>query len=415
VTAADRDAPRPLGWLLALVIVLAVVAAFAPALEAELVGYDDPVLLETNPHFRGLGATQLTWMVRTGHMGHFQPLTWLTLSLDYLRGAVGPRGELDPAPFHATNVLLHALAALVVFALARRFATLVGGGTGFPALAGALFAALVFALHPLRAESVAWVTERRDVLSGPLLLLAAWCWLRRGTSAPAEALGGRALLAGLLAAVLALALFFASVSLERPGLLGWGPLGLVGLLGALVAWVLSGLLAARAAPPGSRAWPWMATIFAALSLSAKAWGIVLPALLLVLDAWPLRRARGALPPARAWGRLALEKAQMIEKAMRQVVERDLSVRQTEALVKALKRPPQPKRPVPSANVRDLQERLARSLKTRVRLVPSRKDRGRIEISYSSLDELDRLLTGASAGEGRGEKKRSRRARSRAGR
>jgi ParB family chromosome partitioning protein len=77
--------------------------------------------------------------------------------------------------------------------------------------------------------------------------------------------------------------------------------------------------------------------------------------------------------------------------MRQVVERDLSVRQTEALVKALKRPPPPKRPGPSANVRDLQERLARALKTRVRLVSSRKDRGRIEISYSSLDELDRLL------------------------
>jgi ParB family chromosome partitioning protein len=100
---------------------------------------------------------------------------------------------------------------------------------------------------------------------------------------------------------------------------------------------------------------------------------------------------GALSPGHARALLALEKASIIEKAMRQVVERDLSVRQTEALVKALKRPPPPKRPGPSANVRDLQERLARALKTRVRLVSSRKDRGRIEISYSSLDELDRLL------------------------
>lgn len=100
---------------------------------------------------------------------------------------------------------------------------------------------------------------------------------------------------------------------------------------------------------------------------------------------------GSLSPGHARALLALEKPALVDKAMRQVVSRDLSVRQTEALVRALKRPA-PAKPAPvSANVRDLQERLARALKTRVRLVPTRKDKGRIEINYASLDELDRLL------------------------
>ena len=101
---------------------------------------------------------------------------------------------------------------------------------------------------------------------------------------------------------------------------------------------------------------------------------------------------GSLSTGHARALLALEKPALIDKAMRQVVTRDLSVRQTEALVRALKRPAPAKPPAPvTANVRNLQERLARALKTRVRLVPTRKDKGRIEINYASLDELDRIL------------------------
>ena len=105
---------------------------------------------------------------------------------------------------------------------------------------------------------------------------------------------------------------------------------------------------------------------------------------------------GALSPGHARALLGLEKAALIDTAMKQVVQRQLSVRQTEALVKALKQPADPESAAPPAEpvspaVRDLQDRLARSLKTRVRLVARKKDRGRIEISYGSLDELDRLL------------------------
>jgi len=100
---------------------------------------------------------------------------------------------------------------------------------------------------------------------------------------------------------------------------------------------------------------------------------------------------GALSPGHARALLALEKAALIDRAMRQVVDRQLSVRQTEALVKSLKNPREKTASKPSPAVRDLQDRLARALKTRVRLVANKKDRGRIEISYGSLDELDRLL------------------------
>jgi ParB family chromosome partitioning protein len=100
---------------------------------------------------------------------------------------------------------------------------------------------------------------------------------------------------------------------------------------------------------------------------------------------------GAVSPGHARALLALEKATLIDKAMRQVIERQLSVRQTEALVKSLKNPREKTASKSSPAVRDLQDRLARSLKTRVRLVATKKDRGRIEINYSSLDELDRLL------------------------
>jgi len=100
---------------------------------------------------------------------------------------------------------------------------------------------------------------------------------------------------------------------------------------------------------------------------------------------------GALSPGHARALLALEKDSLIDKAVRQVVDRQLSVRQTEALVRALRRPRAKPGSPASANVRDLQERLARALKTRVRLVASNKNKGRIEINYASLDELDRLL------------------------
>ncbi len=216
-------------------------------------------------------------------------------------------GTLAPAGFHATNVLLHAVTALLVYALALSVFDLAGLGRGTWSLLAACFSALVFAVHPLRVESVAWVTERRDVLSAPFFVLCAIAWLRWGRAVPAARLDpGRLAIAGLLSAAAAGA-FFAGVDLSRPGRLGLGPAGIPGIVAALVLWAAAVVCVARAAPGAPSRWLALAAASLLLSLFAKAWGMVMPALLLVADAWPLRRAPVAGSRARAWALLVLEK------------------------------------------------------------------------------------------------------------
>src|SRR6184192_4731807 len=108
-------------------------------------------------------------------MAHYIPLTWMTLGMDYLLWGMNPVG------YHLTSLLLHATSAVVFFFLARRFLTLAlprASGRGHALTVSAGFAALVFAIHPLRVESVAWVTERRDVLSGLFYLVTILLYLR---------------------------------------------------------------------------------------------------------------------------------------------------------------------------------------------------------------------------------------------
>src|SRR3989454_8338269 len=100
----------------------------------------------------------------TTHMGHYIPLTWMTLGLDYLLWGLNPVG------YHLTNLLLHAANAVILYFVALRILSLARPGLvdrGRANLAlSAAFAALLFALHPVRVESVAWATERRGVLPG---------------------------------------------------------------------------------------------------------------------------------------------------------------------------------------------------------------------------------------------------------
>lgn len=146
------------------------VVPFLPALRGGFV-WDDLPNLVGNPDYRGLGWSQLSWMATTAHKGHYIPLTWVTFGLDYLVWGMQPVG------YHLTNLLLHAGNVAVFHVLAlwllARTTTLAGG----PLAVGAATAALFFAVHPLRAESVAWVTERRDVLSGLFFLLAVLAYL----------------------------------------------------------------------------------------------------------------------------------------------------------------------------------------------------------------------------------------------
>src|SRR5437867_3034400 len=161
-------------WLVPLLVVLCTLAAFLPTLQNHFVNWDDDKNFLDNHHYRGLTWQQLSWMWTT-HLGHYIPLTWMTLGMDYLLWGMNPVG------YHLTSLLLHATSAVVFFFLARRFLTLAlprASGIGHALTVSAGFAALVFAIHPLRVESVAWVTERRDVLSGLFFLLTILVYLR---------------------------------------------------------------------------------------------------------------------------------------------------------------------------------------------------------------------------------------------
>ena len=207
---------------LAAIVGLLALVVFAPALGNGFVDWDDVANFVDNPHYRGLGPAQLRWMATATLTGHWIPVTWLTLGLDYVLWG------MDPFGYHLTNVLLHALGAALFCLLARQLLERAAPHLGPGALrAGAAVAALFFALHPLRAESVAWITERRDVLAGVLVFATILAYVR--------ATGAR------------------------------GRVRVLWHVAALAAY--------------------------ALALGAKAIVLTLPAVLLVLDVYPLRRLR----------------------------------------------------------------------------------------------------------------------------
>src|SRR5256886_7729858 len=173
--AAPSLTQRGGSWLVPVLIALVTFAAFLPTLNNQFVDWDDQRNFLANPHYRGLAWTHLRWMWTTFHMGHYIPLTWMTLGLDYVLWGMNPLG------YHLTNLLLHAANAAVFFFVVRRILTLAlpsPSERGHALAVSAGFAALVFAIHPLRVESVAWATERRDVLSGLFYLVTILVYLR---------------------------------------------------------------------------------------------------------------------------------------------------------------------------------------------------------------------------------------------
>jgi tetratricopeptide (TPR) repeat protein len=227
-------------WAWAGVVALIALAAFSASLACGFIDFDDDVYVLYNPHVRnGLTSDNLAWAFTNVEGASWMPLTWVTLQLDgELAGQplAAPAGRLPPslgppaaAPpsavsYHLQNMLWHAAAAALLFLLldrltARRWAS------------AAL--AVLWAVHPLRVESVTWVAERKDVLATFWGLVAIGCYLR------------------------------------------WR---------------------------SRRTWPWYAALVAAfcLSLMGKAMLVTLPAVLLLLDVWPLG-------PRRSWPRAVAEK------------------------------------------------------------------------------------------------------------
>lgn len=216
------------------VLALASFVVFLPALDAGFVNWDDDENFLDNPNYRGLGAAQLRWMFTTFLMGHYIPLTWMTLGLDYAVWGMNPTG------YHLTNLLLHAANAVLFYFMALRLlrASVPGShGEGSLALTlGSGFATLLFAIHPLRAQSVAWITERRDVLSGLFCLAAVVAYLR----------------------------------------------------------YCDGVVPEGSRTRKTRKWYWASLGLFALALLSKAMVVTLPVILLVLDAYPLRRLGGGV-------------------------------------------------------------------------------------------------------------------------
>ena len=143
--------------ILAVAIAALTFAIYVPALRNGFVGYDDGDYVVNNPHVNtGLSRANTTWALSAAHANNWHPLTWLSHSLDAAIFGLDPRGH------HFTSLALHAANTSLMFLW-------LAGATGQPVYSA--FVALGFGLHPLHVESVAWIAERKDVLSTFFLLL----------------------------------------------------------------------------------------------------------------------------------------------------------------------------------------------------------------------------------------------------
>ena len=165
--------------LMPLLVPLFTAAVFLPALKNGFVNWDDIYNLVENTKYRGLGPEQLKWMFTSFRLGPYTPLTSMSFGLDYLVW-----GGVDAFGYHLTSVLLHSFNALLFYFLCVKLLSLAfrpppGGaepGTEVPLAAG--FAALLFAVHPLRVESAVWLSGRHDVLCCSFCLLAVLLYIQ---------------------------------------------------------------------------------------------------------------------------------------------------------------------------------------------------------------------------------------------
>ncbi|HWY75989.1 MAG TPA: hypothetical protein VN281_10250 [Verrucomicrobiae bacterium] len=238
-------------------------AAFWPVKDYEFVNYDDPVYVAQNSQvLAGLTAAGIRWAFATGETGNWHPLTWISHMLDCQWYGPNPRGP------HLTNLAFHIANTLLLFWLLREITSAV-----WPS---ALVAGL-FAWHPMHVESVAWVAERKDVLSTFLGLLAIWAYARYAQGIPRRLPGSE--------------IRHANPKVKGAGLAPSNPEDQNQKLEArnqtsTVFYILS------------------LSLFA-LSLMAKPMLVTLPFLLLLLDWWPL--GRFTTPTVRNWLRLVPEK------------------------------------------------------------------------------------------------------------
>jgi tetratricopeptide (TPR) repeat protein len=170
LTSPDEASSTKDYLLWAGVLVLMVLVVFSPAMHGKFL-WDDDRHVEQNRNLRDAGGLLKIWTKfgpREGGTPQYYPLTHTTYWLEYqLSGA--PPGEINTTVFHITNMLLHAGAAILLWLILRELA-----------VPGAWLAAAIFALHPMQAESVAWISERKNVLAGVFYFGAIFAYLRSG-------------------------------------------------------------------------------------------------------------------------------------------------------------------------------------------------------------------------------------------
>ena len=160
--AAKTAFSAPALWV-SLALIVSIVLVYAAVWHHDFVNYDDHEYILDNPFVpAGLSWRGVAWAFTTGYFCNWHPLTWLSHMLDVQVYA------LNPGPHHITSVLFHIANSILLFGLLRRM-------TG--ALGRSAFVAGLFAVHPLHVESVAWVAERKDVLSTLFWILTLWAYL----------------------------------------------------------------------------------------------------------------------------------------------------------------------------------------------------------------------------------------------
>lgn len=144
-------------------IIICILIIYWPVQHYGFMNFDDDIYVTENIHVSsGLTRESITWALKTQDAGFWHPLTWLSLMLDYEIYRHNAGG------YHWTNVLLHMFSSILVLLVLNRM-------TGAVFKSG--FVALLFALHPLHIESVAWIAERKDVLSAFFWMLTMWFYV----------------------------------------------------------------------------------------------------------------------------------------------------------------------------------------------------------------------------------------------
>ncbi|MDI6829260.1 MAG: tetratricopeptide repeat protein, partial [Armatimonadota bacterium] len=154
---------RRVNLIISIALLILTFATFYRVLSSEFLSYDDPDYVVNNGYVHGLNVRNVSWAFKAVAQGTWQPMVWLSYMFEW------ELFRLNSDGYHLVNLLLHATNTLLLFLVLVSM-------TGMPWRSG--FVAALFAIHPLHIESVAWVAERKDVLSTFFWMLTMWAYVR---------------------------------------------------------------------------------------------------------------------------------------------------------------------------------------------------------------------------------------------